>query len=631
MRSITRRLASAFAAAIVLMVAQVFMWPAISAASWNGSSFCERHEYLCTENAFNYTGGKHIGHDEPSLLFYSPTPGAGNAAIYNLTLPKDPPKLPKQNGTGGMFNFQLHPAFWFGMAMCDTESFPEFSNTCVADTDANIFDNSDPNAADFIGNHPGTAYMEMQFYPPGWVTSCDGKHWCAALNIDSYNFDANTNTDNNSACVNSIGDETVNFAYITKSGVSDTPADPLNPVLIQPNLRTDLLMNPGDSITLDMHDTADGFEVVIYDNTTHQKGSMKASIANGFAQVNFAPTASSCTSTPYAFHPMYSTSSVHTRVPWVAHSYNIAFADEIGHFDYCALVDPSGACLQPSEPDLLECFPPADSPRIKIGGCIDADADFDGVSYNLNWPGTNPTIDAKFHPAPITFASPLLNPTTPGPLQNYDMSAFEADMPAIEPTATCDTKTGSGCVNPPAGAAFYPFFSIGNDKSGACAWRFGGSGIDGTLNSFGDVTQYGTLLALEYPLSGAAITRFDDFRSTPASNPCEAPSVALTLPGKPISFGNIKVTKTSGIKALKVSNPTTVPITLFGLTLPSDYHLVAGKQTTCPTNGVLAPGGKCQYGITLMPSMAGPDNGSATISSNASVSTSMVSLVGTGK
>ena len=180
-RTIARRLLRASFATMVVIVAQVFMLPAVSAASWNGSSFCERHEYLCTENAFNYTDGKHIGHDEPSLLFYSATPGAGNAAIYNLTLPKDPPKLPKQNGTGGTFNFQLHPAFWFGIAMCDTQSFPEFSNACVPDTDANIFDNPDPTAADFIGKHPGTAFMEMQFYPPGWVTSCDARHWCAAL------------------------------------------------------------------------------------------------------------------------------------------------------------------------------------------------------------------------------------------------------------------------------------------------------------------------------------------------------------------------------------------------------------------------------------------------------------------
>jgi hypothetical protein len=85
--------------------------PARSAADWNGTSFCDRHEYLCTENAFNYFNGKHLGYDELSLLFYSSTPGSGNSSIYNLTLPKDPPKAPNQSGTAGTFNFQLYPAF----------------------------------------------------------------------------------------------------------------------------------------------------------------------------------------------------------------------------------------------------------------------------------------------------------------------------------------------------------------------------------------------------------------------------------------------------------------------------------------------------------------------------------------
>jgi hypothetical protein len=57
---------------------------------------------------------------------------------------------------------------------------------------------------------------------------------------------------------------------------------------------------------------------------------MTASADNGFAQVDYEPTAATCTQTPYSFHPMYSTSSEHTRVPWAAHSYNVAFADEIG-------------------------------------------------------------------------------------------------------------------------------------------------------------------------------------------------------------------------------------------------------------------------------------------------------------
>lgn len=638
-RMVTRWVVFALALTIVFSTAAVLgRAPASMAQSWGGTTFCQSHEFLCTGNEFNYQNGQHIGHDEPSLLFYSSTPGAGNSSIYNLTLPKDPPKLPKQDGTGGTFNFQLYPAFWFGLAMCDTQSFPEFTNTCAPDTDANIFDNSDPKAADYIGKHPGTAFMEMQFYPPGWVTwsggfSCDGKHWCAALNIDSFSFNPTLGVDNNIQCINTIGREPVNFAFITKSGLADSFGDPLHLEHFLPNLSKDLLMNPGDNITVDMHDTIDGFEVVIYDNTTHKRGSMKASIANGFAQVNFAPAANSCTSTPYAFHPMYSTSGLHTRVPWAAHSYNIAFADEIGHWDYCSSVDSNGNCTQPglNEPDdVLACFDRTSSSRVKVGGCLAADTDFDSVCYTTSWAGTDPSSDKTLHPSPISFTSPLLNPATLGPLRNYDMEAFEADMPAIEPSSTCNTSTGAGCTNPPAGVKFYPFFSMGNEKNGACTWRLGGSGVSGTTSDFGGVSQYGTLLALVYPSMGGAITKFDDFRSTPASNPCDAQPPSLTLPANPISFGSVVKGKTSGVKPLKIANPTSFPMTL-GLAVPSDYHIAAGKPTTCPNLGVLAPGGKCQYGITLMPSVTGPDNGLATILTDASNATLTVSLVGSGK
>jgi len=140
-----------------------------AASDWNGEPFCVQYPGLCTDAVVPTYDGKYIGHDEPSLLFYSSTPGAGNDSIYMLTLPKDPPTLPVQSGTGGTFNFQLHPAFWFGMAMCDTQSYTEFTNTCTADSDTNIFDNPSKSAPDYIGKHPGTAFMEMQFYPPGWV------------------------------------------------------------------------------------------------------------------------------------------------------------------------------------------------------------------------------------------------------------------------------------------------------------------------------------------------------------------------------------------------------------------------------------------------------------------------------
>ena len=40
-------------------------------------------------------------------------------------------------GSAATWNFQLHPAFWLGMAMCDTQSAPEYQHTrCTPDSDA---------------------------------------------------------------------------------------------------------------------------------------------------------------------------------------------------------------------------------------------------------------------------------------------------------------------------------------------------------------------------------------------------------------------------------------------------------------------------------------------------------------
>jgi hypothetical protein len=165
------------------------------------------------------------------VLFYSNVPGSGNSNVYVLTLPKDPPITPRQDGTGGTFNFQLHPAFWFGMALCDSQSAPNPGQSCTPNSDANIFDNADPTKPDYIGKHPGTAFMEMQFYPPGWApfapggTSCDPTKWCAALNIDSLSQNLNTGQVLNSTCANVTAVESVNFAFITKSGTAIAPAN----------------------------------------------------------------------------------------------------------------------------------------------------------------------------------------------------------------------------------------------------------------------------------------------------------------------------------------------------------------------------------------------------------------------
>ena len=499
---------------------------------------CNEGSPICAEtaDALGYEG-TYTGHDEPSLLFYSDTAGAGNNQQYRLVIPQDPPILPRQDGTGGTFNFQNRIAFWFGMDLCDNQSAPEFTHApCTADSDSNIFDGADPTKADYIGRHPGTAFLELQFYPPGWVPfqnaiSCDATQWCAAMAIFSFNRNQNTGVDNNAACLNSVGVEPANFAFITKSGTPQAPPGPLDLTLASftPDATHDLFMGSGDALDISIHDSAAGLVTEISDRTTGESGSMTASVANGFAQVNYDPAASTCTQTPYAFHPMYSTSSEHTRVPWAAHSYNVAFSDEIGHFEYCNRANQQGTCVNPGVNDKKKdgddrgCFNAGASLRILVGGCTATDNDFDGVSYQKTWPGslTDPAKDAALNPRSILFSSPTFNDGV-----NYSRVGFEADLPRIEAAdfgGICNRATGAGCSNPPAGSNFYPFFSSRGDGSVGCFWQLGGANIPGTTNTFGgnSSAEFGPLLFLDYPGPGfTPIHRTNDFRQVLANNPC---------------------------------------------------------------------------------------------------------------
>jgi len=499
---------------------------------------CNEGDPLCAETAeaIGYEG-RYTGHDEPSVLFYSDKPGAGNNSSYRIVVPKDPPVLPRQDGSGGTFNFQDRIAYWFGMDLCDNQSAPEFTHEpCTPDSDANIFDGSDPAKPDYIGRHPGTAFLELQFYPPGWVSfenaiSCDATKWCAAMAIFSFNSNQNTGVANNADCLNTVGIEPANFAFITRNGRPQAPPAPLDLTAesFTPDPARDLFMRAGDQLDISIHDSPAGLVTRINDLSSGQSGSMTASVANGFAQVNYDPNAATCSQTPYAFHPMYSTASEHTRVPWAAHSYNVAFSDEIGHFEYCSSVTADGTCAEgasdPGGPDDddVGCFGPEQSLRIRIGGCIGTDTDFDGVSYQRTWPGTlaDPRSDRRLHPRSLLFTSPTFNGG-----RNYQRVAFEADLPRIEAAdfgGNCDRNTGANCVNPPPGADFYPIFTTRDSNAVGCQWQLGGTHIPGTDRRFGgsSTAEFGPLLFLTYPGPGfTPIVRTNDFRRVLATNPC---------------------------------------------------------------------------------------------------------------
>jgi hypothetical protein len=499
---------------------------------------------MCVD-AQKYPNGEYVGHDEPSVLFKSGRPGSGNNMTYTVTLPRDPKKQPNASGKGGAtWNFQLRPTFWFGLTLCDTESAPEFTKKCTPDTDKNNLVGANPAAPNYIGKHPGNAFMELQFYGPGYVPQfegfgCTAHQYCAAMTIDSFVSNQNTGIDNTNACNNFIlgGVEPINWAYITRSGQSQAPANPLftgtfaspNFSAVNPNPAKDLFMNPGDRVRIHMHDTPAGFRIDLTDLTTGQHGSMTSSVANGFGHILYTPNSSTCQEAPYAFHPEYSTANPRGNT-WSLHTYNVAMSDEIGHFENCLAIDANANCTSPGaqdptlDADDTQCVPGTDSTVVKIDGCFAPDEDWDGQSYRKDWPGTNPNpvVDRALHPSPVLFTSP----TTRG--KNYSTMAFETDLPGIEVQGAqanppfCDPNTGANCVNPPNGAQFYPIFST-TFRQGSCTWQEGGRFLPGTINDFGGTStaEFGPLLKVLFPEAGfTTASAFVDFNSGNRANPC---------------------------------------------------------------------------------------------------------------
>src|SRR6516225_2435660 len=205
--------------------------------------------YICaevhggTDNGHLEDNGYYIGHDEPLVQFYSNKPGSSTNLSYVQTLPRDPKALPTVHGPlkDTTHFFELMPTMWYAMALCDPNSYPLLP--CKPDSDSNS-----PHGL-YLGG--GSAFLELQFYPPGFAPfadglSCDDTHWCSALTIDSLECTGAASGSCNKDCV-----EPVNFAFIQSNGVPTGPPGPQesDTASVTPNKKT-LLMNPGDSITI---------------------------------------------------------------------------------------------------------------------------------------------------------------------------------------------------------------------------------------------------------------------------------------------------------------------------------------------------------------------------------------------
>jgi hypothetical protein len=490
--------------------------------------------------------GHYVGHDEPNVKFISSVKGSGNHMTYLMRMPTDPRRAPTSDGRVTHYS-ELSIAPWFGLPMCDPQSYP--IKPCKPDSDSNSGSAADPNAA-------GSAFMELQFYPPGMTPffdniSCSTTKWCAALTIDSVESHFNF-VDLNPACV-----EPVNRSFLQDNGVPTGPPSPqkTNVATFTPNAHT-LMINPGDVVRVSISDPKAGFTTRVTDLTTGKSGFVVASAANGFANTN----PKTCAGTPHTWHAEYSTAKKQNQVPWAALEGGVIMQQEIGHFEVCnsassrlpviqggSFTDNNvfQTCIGGSEGKRARgegpCNPKtgvcqhattegttgpiacpsnnagsgqlcefSDSECIKQGtrtvmengkarqehmsvtGCLDVtfqngDLDFDGTSYQRDWPDGSPN-----HPTSFRYIGPFDAQGHP-----YPSIQFQSNVPGSE--FLCNTTTGLNCDVKPLGSKFYPFWTLNNSQrlagSGApahaCVWNFGNVIPGVTTQSFGKDAQYG--------------------------------------------------------------------------------------------------------------------------------------------
>jgi hypothetical protein len=452
--------------------------------------------------------GHYIGHDEPSVRFISNQPGSGNNITFNERLPVEPAALPtvRHPGKDVTHTFELSLAPWFSTTVCDPNSAPLLP--CTPQSDANAPAGSYPGA--------GAAFVELQFYPPGFAPfadsiSCDNSHWCSALTIDSLECQGNGSGACNAHCT-----EPINGAFIQTNGVPTGPPSPQLSDLASftPNRHT-LLMNPGDRITVRMFNAkipgGHALEARVADLSTGQSGFMIASGANGFMNTN----PFTCAGHRFNFQPEYNTARAQNIIPWGIGPYMINDEFEIGHFEACTKVTGAATlalgnhltdtyyqhCLGPYEVqrDTAKAgLEPNDAPCYKFGdthgglaapnlvtGCAVffnaiGDLDYDGSPYYPDWP--NSVQPNRF---PSTFLQQ--QPTTNGGAR-YPAIQFMTDSSATQLNTNCNLVTGSGCVLPPKGPGhFYPYWTQAM-VGGSCVWEFGNMRNG---NTFGQDAQYG--------------------------------------------------------------------------------------------------------------------------------------------
>ena len=267
-------------------------------------------------------------------------PGSGNDVTWTRPYRADPSAAPTDANPGH------DVAHWFELSprlgtrwRCATPT-PTRRLSCTPESDTNAPDV--PSGNQCANGYPGggSAFMEMQFYPPGFPPfvdgiGCDDTHWCAALTIDSlectYGF-ATCNTElRGTSQLRASSRRTASRPGPPSPQKADLDTDTPEP--------GDAADEPGRLIQVHMFDAPvpgergqRAFEVVIDDLTTHQIG-LHAGVSHQRVREHIDQQVRG--------HAVQLPARVQHRgqgqhIPWAALQTNISTEYETGHWESCA-------------------------------------------------------------------------------------------------------------------------------------------------------------------------------------------------------------------------------------------------------------------------------------------------------
>jgi hypothetical protein len=406
--------------------------------------------------------GHYVGHDEPSVLFYSNTPGSGNHMQYNVTLPTEPSGT--FSDTKG-YSLETSPAFWFGTARIGGS--PEYVNFAYLTVSGKPIGPPNPLHFQFIGSgdphsSPDTFYMNQGDNVT--VSLSDTPNGLHAVVHDNTNPDPATNTGIMTAsAANGFGQ----IKFLASGHACQEIPYTFHPMYSTSTPQTRVLW------------AAHTYNVAMDAERGHF----------GFCS-SIDPNTDTCNGTE--------------GIPG----------------DQEAADGEDAVCFSDVQNTNHNYVAP---PGQDAAYCAFENLGFDGTSYNNYWPNSAPTNATAFlFSSPRTGTTD----TTPYPQAAFeaDLPGIESNTiggPCDNVTGTgC---TNPPVTDDGAPVNFYPYFST-VDNGGTCNWGAGAT-LPHTLNDFGgnSTAEFGSLLAAPYWVTGAhgkAQNLFENYGSGPIPNPC---------------------------------------------------------------------------------------------------------------